>query len=1625
MPTAWKTTGQRKPPLQTAKSNDDSTYPGLKPMSPEPVAMAKTQYTETQQEEMMVLQAIYGDDFIEHKAANTAWQRSEPAFDIRIKAFSDEEVAVTLGIVLTATYPKSVPLLSLKDDSSLSDSTKFKVQKFIASKPRILAEAGQNEPMIHEIASGLQEILEDAAQAKAQGSELPSLEEERAAHEAEVARLAQEQQSEEERKSKEKSAEEERVMHNMILEEIRRQRAKEKESKKRGKPPSLAMMHSEDSQVHEADNVSFDEPCRITGLSGNDAYFTTVTGRSEYRQGLIASTYTVRAVLVDNRNFPSLALKEVELKPNPKDPSSFKKHLLSLESKLKSVKQLAHPNLLNVIDFRIDRDTRENEASQTRMVRVLTPLADKGSLDELLELTGQVAISKVRSWTTDLLSALGFLHSQGLVHEDIHPANILLFRESSGHVVPRLADASYQRELHTVCRKSRAVSILNSARSTYWHPPELDSGSGPLNQKTDIWDFGVVFLQMVFGLDIFEKYEKPSILMSRLAPSLHELVSKFFKHDPGRRPRAADLRSSEFLATDAPIYADDGHNPLSPSQSFTSLPKTDEFRRRLDSSALAPSFSRFKSEFHEEGRLGKGGFGEVIKVRKKIDGQTYAIKKVVTKATKSLTSLLKEVSTLSALSHPSIVRYYDAWTEQLAEPADTEGETSTEGFSTQQSLGTTSNEMDIQFATSTGGLDFMSSANINDGYYHDDDDDSDDDDDDEDTADDDEEEDEEEEENDDNVGIVFEVSTANDDSSVKNQLPIIPRRTRSHTHSGYKVLYILMEYCEKKTLRDLITQNLYENDEEVWRLFREILDGLNYMHTFHNIVHRDLKPENIFISRGTDGVAHVKIGDFGLATGGQVVAENRAAGLADSSGMSNVGTALYSAPELDRSNGPDDGPFKIDDSRKLDMYALGIIFFEMLYKPMGGHERITVLNNLRAKQPTFPTDFKPSDKVQTEIVLSLVTHSANQRPSSSELLRGGKVPMPMESETLQRALAEISDPLSTHHQKLVTAMFSKPVDKTKDYTWDMSISKASSTELLFQGIVKDELISIFRRHGAVEANTNPIYPRSAHYTQNVFELLDRGGSVLQLPYDLMLGNARALAKHTDSSIVPKTFTFGNIYRDRYSGGQPDVFGEVGFDMMSTDTLDLALKEAEVLKVLDEVVDAFPSLSQMCFHVGHSDLLQLIFDFCDVDRSVRKAAAEILSKLNIHTFTWQKIRAELRLSGLTVTSIDELQRFDFRDTPTKAFSKLKNVLEGSKMYDRAQPTISHLREVISFAKRLGVHSKIYITPLSSFREDFFKEGMLFQCVYDKKFKDVFAVGGRYDSLIKEHRPRVGNQSQQPHAVGFSLAWEKLARIPRAAGKAFLKKTEVEHQGMFNTKRCDALVASFDSGILRTDAVEILQTLWAHDISAELAKDARSPEDLLAKYRDESYSWIIFVKQDAVLKVKTMGRKDVPDAEVPTPQLLSWLRAELRERDRHLASRASDFTSGSTSLDKTSNFANPEQKVHVLVAGTKSKKFNRRMVVEHAQANAASLLENFLDGPIAAVEASDVVLDLIEDTVLSDGDSWRKAEQSVEVKERNYMREIHGMLLTWRNSYQMKNGKCMIVGLRVDHGWDTEF
>ncbi len=62
---------KKKQAQQPSKRNGSDSFPGLK--SPGKPA-TKTHYQELQENELIALEAIYGDDFTQHSAAHSAWQ---------------------------------------------------------------------------------------------------------------------------------------------------------------------------------------------------------------------------------------------------------------------------------------------------------------------------------------------------------------------------------------------------------------------------------------------------------------------------------------------------------------------------------------------------------------------------------------------------------------------------------------------------------------------------------------------------------------------------------------------------------------------------------------------------------------------------------------------------------------------------------------------------------------------------------------------------------------------------------------------------------------------------------------------------------------------------------------------------------------------------------------------------------------------------------------------------------------------------------------------------------------------------------------------------------------------------------------------------------------------------------------------------------------------------------------------------------------------------------------------------------------------------------------------------------------------------------------------------------------
>jgi translation initiation factor 2-alpha kinase 4 len=176
----------------------------------------------------------------------------------------------------------------------------------------------------------------------------------------------------------------------------------------------------------------------------------------------------------------------------------------------------------------------------------------------------------------------------------------------------------------------------------------------------------------------------------------------------------------------------------------------------------------------------------------------------------------------------------------------------------------------------------------------------------------------------------------------------------------------------------------------------------------------------------------------------------------------------------------------------------------------------------------------------------------------------------------------------------------------------------------------------------------------------------------------------------------------------------------------------------------------------------------------------------------------------------------------------------------------------------------------------------------------------------------------------------------------------------------------------------------------------------------------------------MKIKSMDRKEVPDADIPSTQVVAWIKGEIRERDqREGTNQRAKMLQRHSSQQDASGVSDHEQEVRVLIAGTKSKKSNRRNIVEQAQGRAATLVQSFLDGPIAAIETTDHVMELIRETRLSDPESWRKVMHTVPTAERRYLGEILEMMTTLsqqnkdvtRNSfiYNFRTGTCIYYDL----------
>ncbi len=208
-----------------------------------------------------------------------------------------------------------------------------------------------------------------------------------------------------------------------------------------------------------------------------------------------------------------------------------------------ALRQLNHPNIVTIRDMVV-------EAEQHYLVM---EYVGGGSLRDLIDAQGRLPLEGVLNLALDLADALTRAHRLQIIHRDIKPDNVLLAEDGT----PRLTDFGVAH-LSDRTRLTQTGSVIG----TYAYlSPEACNGL-ELDERADIWSFGVMLFEMLTGRVPFQENSTAAILtailtkpapdLDRLRPGLPrplvDLIYQMLEKDRQRRIPSVRLVGAELEA---------------------------------------------------------------------------------------------------------------------------------------------------------------------------------------------------------------------------------------------------------------------------------------------------------------------------------------------------------------------------------------------------------------------------------------------------------------------------------------------------------------------------------------------------------------------------------------------------------------------------------------------------------------------------------------------------------------------------------------------------------------------------------------------------------------------------------------------------------------------------------------------------------------------------------------------------------------------------------------------------------------------------------------------------------------------------------------------------------------------
>jgi serine/threonine protein kinase len=221
-----------------------------------------------------------------------------------------------------------------------------------------------------------------------------------------------------------------------------------------------------------------------------------------------------------------LALKEMVPQPGL-DRATLNQMRQQFQQEAQILARLSHPYLVRVTDF----------FEESGNAYLVMDFVEGESLAEHIERSGALPEAQVLEWSYQLLDALDYCHSQGIIHRDIKPQNVII--RSNGRAV--LVDFGLVKMWDPKDPRTR-TAMRGMGTPEYAPPEQYDIQSGHTDPRSDIYGLGATIYHALTG------YAPPTATMRIADPGLFQPPRSLSPH-LSSTTESAVLRATELAVS--------------------------------------------------------------------------------------------------------------------------------------------------------------------------------------------------------------------------------------------------------------------------------------------------------------------------------------------------------------------------------------------------------------------------------------------------------------------------------------------------------------------------------------------------------------------------------------------------------------------------------------------------------------------------------------------------------------------------------------------------------------------------------------------------------------------------------------------------------------------------------------------------------------------------------------------------------------------------------------------------------------------------------------------------------------------------------------------------------------------